>query len=150
MAVPLVAHFEGDGANKRGLCAPYLDKHVTPPRPTRGFGRTYGITMDSPAITRAQARLELAEGLKAYAGQVLKLAPVLAARVECLAAVVSWVWNCGIGAFRASRLRRAINQGRWADAAQFIRKPNTASGVVLRGLTRRRDAEYALFLLGAG
>ena len=68
---------------------------------------------------------------------------------ECLAAVTSWAWNCGTGAFKVSRLRRAINEGRWADAAELIRKPNTAGGVVLRGLTRRREAERALFLLGS-
>lgn len=56
--------------------------------------------------------------------------------------------NCGTGAFKVSRLRRAINEGRWDDAAELLRKPNTAGGVVYRGLDRRRQAERALFLLG--
>lgn len=88
---------------------------------------------------------ELREGLARYAAQCLKLAPGLAQRPACLAAVTSWAWNCGVGAFKVSRLRRAINEGRWEDAAQFIRKPRTAGGVELRGLARRRDAEAALF-----
>lgn len=150
LATPLVASFEGCAKRVGALVAPYLDTLAKPPRPTRGFGRTYGITMDSPAISMSEARAELADGLSKYGRKCATLAPALLTTPECLAAVASWSWNCGVGAFAASRLRRAINEGRWADAAELIRKPNTAGGVVLRGLQRRREAERALFLLGAG
>lgn len=150
LCAPLVSSFEGCARRVGSMIAPYLDKLAKPPVWTRGFGRTYGITADSPAITREEAVTELSVGLSNYARSVVVSAPVLATKPECLAAVVSWAWNCGTGAFRVSRLRRAINEGRWSDAAELIRKPNTAGGVVLRGLTRRRDAERALFLLGAG
>lgn len=95
-----------------------------------------------------EAKQELGQGLSDYGKKCLSLAPALVNKPECMAAVTSWAWNCGTGAFKVSRLRKAINDGRWADAAQLIRKPNTAGGVVYRGLTRRREAERALFLLG--
>lgn len=150
IAVKLIAPFEGCEKRLRGMIVPYLDKLAKPPVWTRGYGRTYGIVETSPAITPAQALIELQEGVQAYGMKCVALAPTLLNKPECLAAVDSWAWNCGIGAFKVSRLRRAINDGRWADAAQYIRKPDTAGGVVYRGLTRRREAERVLFILGAG
>lgn len=144
----LVRPFEGCARMLAGLVHPYLDRLAKPNVWTRGYGRTYGISATSPAITPAEAITELDAGLQNYAAKVVALAPGLAARPACLAAVVSWSWNCGIGAFKASRLRRAINEGRWADAGQLIRKPNTAGGVIVRGLDRRRVAEASLFATG--
>lgn len=144
----LVRPFEGCARRVGALVYPYLDKLAKPPRWTRGFGRTYGIDEQSPPITPGVAQLELETGLQAYARRVCALAPALATRPKCLAAVTSWAWNCGIGAFEASRLRRAINAGRWNDAVQLMLKPNTAGGVVLRGLDNRRRAESALFAQG--
>ncbi len=149
IAVPLVAHFEGCEKRIGALIHPYLDKLAKPAVWTRGYGRTYGITETSPGITKDEAKVELGAGLSSYACQCLKLAPALAQRPECLAAVASWAWNCGVGAFRHSRMRKAINEGRWADAAELIKRPRTAGGVELRGLARRRDAEAAIFARGA-
>jgi lysozyme len=142
----IVKPFEGCARRVGGLIHPYLDKLAKPPVWTRGYGRTYGIAESSPPITPQEADRELGQGLASYGTRCLRYAPALVAKPACLAAVTSWSWNCGVGAFKVSRLRRAINEGRWADAAEFIRKPNTAGGVVLRGLTRRREAERSLFL----
>lgn len=148
IALPLVAFFEGCEKRVAGLVYPYLDKLAKPPVWTRGYGRTYGITADSPPIFIGEAKMELWAGLSRYGMRCAALAPALLDRPDCMAAVSSWAWNCGTGAFKASRLRRAINDGRWLDAAELMRKPNTAGGVVYRGLVRRRDAERARFLLG--
>lgn len=148
LATPLVAGFESCEKRVAGLIYPYLDKLAKPPVWTRGYGRTYGIQGDSPPITKQQAQDELKAGLSNYGKKCASYAPVLMTKPECMAAVTSWAWNCGVNAFKVSRLRRSINEGRWSDAAEYIRKPNTAGGVVLRGLTRRREAERALFLLG--
>ena len=148
LALALIKPWEGCHKRLHGLIYPYLDKLAKPAVATRGYGRTYGITMDSPPITQQQADDELAVGASQYGRKCAALAPVLLTKPECMAAVTSWAWNCGTGAFKVSRLRRAINEGRWADAAELIRKPNTAGGVVYRGLTRRREAERAMFLLG--
>ena len=150
LAAPLVASFEGCEKRVGALILPYLDRLAKPPVWTRGYGRTYGISESSPPITPEQAQVELAHGIEAYGRRCATLAPALLGRPECLAAVSSWAWNCGTGAFAASRLRRAISEGRWGDAAELIRKPDTAGGIIMRGLKRRRETERALFLLGAG
>ena len=149
LCTPLVAAFEGFEKKVGNLLYPYLDRLAKPPVWTRGAGRTFGITSDSPPITPDEAKAELSVGLSSYGRRCATLAPVLLEKPECLAAVTSWAWNCGLDAFKVSRLRRAINEGRWDDAAELIRKPNTAGGVVYRGLDRRRQAERALFILGS-
>lgn len=64
-------------------------------------------------------------------------------------AVVSFIFNVGVGAFSRSTLRSRINQG--ANSA-LIRAAflmwNRAGGRVLAGLTRRRNAEADLFING--
>jgi len=146
VAIPLVAKFEGcEKRRPDGRIYPYLDKLAKPPVWTRGYGRTYGITEGSGGITAAEAAEELGAGLADYARRCLALAPALASKPLAMAAVSSWAWNCGVGAFKHSRLRTAINQGRWHDAAELIKRPRTAGGVELRGLARRRDAEAAIF-----
>lgn len=149
MAVALVKPYEGlHRVAPDGLVYPYLDTLPKKPVWTRGYGRTYGITQDSAPITKQEALQELRQGLMEYAQSVLKVTPNLVKKPECLAAVVSWAWNCGLAAYKASRLARAIKEERWAAAAQHIRTPRTSGGVEYRGLVRRREAEYALFLLG--
>lgn len=147
IATPFVAGFEGcakKGAD--GKIHPYYDKYGKVW--TCGYGRTYGITEDSPAITKEEALRELRTGLSKYGKRCLLLALLLQDKAACLAAVTSWAWNCGVGAFKVSRLRIAINEERWEDAIEFIKTPRTAGGVVLAGLARRREAESALLKSG--
>lgn len=146
--VPLTASFEGCAKRRGPMVEPYLDRLAKPNVWTRGYGRTYGITSDSPPITVDEAKAELGNGLEQYGLACARLAPALLSRPKCLAAVASWAWNCGVGAFKASRLRRAINEDRWEDAAELIKKPDTAGGVVYKGLQRRRLAESVMFRAG--
>ena len=146
LAASLIKPYEGLHALKSdGLVYPYLDTLAKPNLPTRGYGRTYGITMESPPITKEQAILELTEGIESYGLKCASLAPVLLQHPRKLAAVTSWAWNCGVGAFKVSRLRKAIIDERWDVAAELMLKPDTAGGTVYRGLQRRRAAEAALF-----
>ncbi len=59
-------------------------------------------------------------------------------------ALCSLVFNIGCGAFQGSTLLRKLKAGENA-ASEFLRW-NKAGGVVLKGLTRRREAEMRLFL----
>ena len=61
------------------------------------------------------------------------------------AALASFVYNLGSGAFRASTLRRRINAGDFDDVPYQISRWNKAGGRVLRGLVRRRAAEIDLW-----
>ena len=59
-------------------------------------------------------------------------------------ALVSFSFNLGLGVLQRSTLRQKINRGD-ADAAKVILKYNMAGGRILKGLIRRRQAEYRLF-----
>ena len=61
-------------------------------------------------------------------------------------ALVSFAFNCGLGTLQRSSIRAAYNRGEIDEAADSFLKYTKASGKVLPGLVRRRDAERALFL----
>lgn len=60
-------------------------------------------------------------------------------------ALVSFVYNVGIGAFSTSTLLRLLNQGHKDMAADELLKWVHADGQELAGLRSRRFAEYQLF-----
>lgn len=64
-------------------------------------------------------------------------------------AMVSLAYNIGPGAFKRSTVLRQFNAGNTEAAADAFRLWNKAGGKVLRGLTRRREAERTLFLTPA-
>ncbi|MGD1907780.1 MAG: lysozyme [Leptolyngbyaceae cyanobacterium] len=61
-------------------------------------------------------------------------------------ALVSFSFNVGLGAFGNSTLRRKLNGGDYGGAANELLRWDKAGGRALPGLTRRRQAERALFL----
>jgi lysozyme len=62
------------------------------------------------------------------------------------AALADFAFNLGAGALQASTLLRMVNRGDFADAADQFMRWNKAGGRILKGLTRRRAAERALFI----
>jgi lysozyme len=151
-ALDLVKRFEGylrqlnDGT---GRVAPYL----CPARvPTIGWGTTYypggrKVTMADPPIDRERATECLAHELQANERDVDRLTT---ARLHPLSrgAVVSFVYNCGSGAYRGSSLRKAINEQRWEDVPREFAKWRMGGGRILPGLVRRRADEAAMFMKG--
>jgi lysozyme len=145
IALALIAPFEGLAKVKSdGLVYPYLDTMAIPNRWTQGYGETLGVEASSPPWTKEQALEQLRSRVKQFGSRVAMLAPTLVAHPSRHAAVVSWSYNCGLGAFQRSRLRKAILASDWVSAKQLILKPDTAGGIVYRGLTRRRLAESLL------
>lgn len=61
-------------------------------------------------------------------------------------ALVSFIYNVGSTAFDNSTLLKLLNNGQYATAAEQFLRWNRQGGKVLRGLTRRRQAEHDLFL----
>jgi len=61
-------------------------------------------------------------------------------------ALISFVFNVGVGAFQSSTLLRVLNQGNFAQAAAEFLRWNKDDGVVVDGLTARRERERELFL----
>lgn len=61
-------------------------------------------------------------------------------------ALVSFVYNLGIGAFKSSTLLKLILAYKKQEAADEILRWDHINGVVIPGLLFRREAERALFL----
>ena len=79
---------------------------------------------------------------------LLKSSPKLALEPpRRIAAVLSWVYNCGMGNYRISTFKKKVDAGDWMEAAEQCKKWNKANGKVMRGLTRRRAVEAAYILL---
>ena len=149
-ALELIEHFEG--YHKRladGRAAPYL----CPARvPTIGIGSTFyedrrPVTLADPPIDRERAYELLGFELRECEAAVDRLTLV---KLPALSrgALVSFVYNAGAGAYRASGLRRRVNARDWAAVPAELLKWRMGGGVVLPGLERRRRAEAALFMAG--
>lgn len=61
-------------------------------------------------------------------------------------ALISFVFNCGAGAFQASSLRQKLLRGEYLSAADEFPKWVYARGIKLKGLVRRRLLERTVFL----
>lgn len=64
------------------------------------------------------------------------------------AALISFIFNCGSGAFQASSLRQKLNRGEYLLAAEEFPKWVHVKGIKLNGLVKRRNSERAIFLDG--
>lgn len=62
-----------------------------------------------------------------------------------MAALVSLVFNIGIGNFKHSTLLRKLNKGLYDEIPDEIRRWIRAGGKVLNGLVSRREAEVGLW-----
>ena len=60
-------------------------------------------------------------------------------------ATVSFSFNLGLGVLQRSTLRQKLNRGDYDGASKEFLKYTRAGGKVLKGLVRRRQAEYNLF-----
>lgn len=115
----------------------------------------WGLTYDDTGApvrpgdiwTRDKAVLIKQKVLDKFLAGLLALSPSLAKQTPYrIAAVLSWVYNLGLGAYRTSTFKKRIDAEDWEGAAEECVKWNKAGGRVLAGLTRRRKAE-AVFLL---
>lgn len=61
-----------------------------------------------------------------------------------LAALSDFVFNLGIGQYRASTLKRKVDAEDWSAAQEQIKRWTRARGKVLKGLVLRREAEARL------
>ena len=60
-------------------------------------------------------------------------------------ALVSWVYNLGPTNLSSSTMLKVLNDEKYNEVPNQIRRWNKAGGNVLDGLTRRREAEALLF-----
>lgn len=96
-------------------------------------------------IKQETAERLLKTGLVSYESDVSRLVKVGLTQGQ-FDALVSFTYNLGARALSTSTLLRKLNAGDYAGAADEFLRWNKAGGKVLNGLTRRREAERALFL----
>ena len=96
-------------------------------------------------IKQETAERLLKTGLVSYESDVSRLVKVGLTQGQ-FDALVSFTYNLGARSLSTSTLLRKLNAGDYATAADEFLRWNKAGGKVLNGLTRRREAERALFL----
>lgn len=96
-------------------------------------------------IKQETAERLLKTGLVSYESDVSRLVKVGLNQGQ-FDALVSFTYNLGARSLSTSTLLRKLNAGDYAGAADEFLLWNKAGGKVLNGLTRRREAERALFL----
>ena len=111
---------------------------------TIGYGTTRGVK-PGQEISEAQAEALLKTDLNRFE-QAVNQAVRVPINDNQFAALVSFTYNVGSGALRSSTLLRKLNYRDTYGAANEFPRWNRAGGRVLAGLTRRRNAERALFL----
>ena len=116
---------------------------------TIGWGSTYYANGNKvklgESITREQADDELLFEINRCIPQIKSVVKVPLNNNQ-LSALVSFVYNLGIGKFSKSTLLRKLNKGDYDGAANEFIRWTKAGGVVLPGLVKRRDREKSLFL----
>jgi GH24 family phage-related lysozyme (muramidase) len=128
-----------------GRVAAYPDPATRGHPWTIGWGATGPDINPSTVWTLQQCEDALDHHVEYFLQHLLKLSPSLqGALPRRVAAVTSWVYNCGLGNYRISTFKKRIDAGDWSGAAEECQKWNKAAGRVLPGLTRRRAAEAAL------
>ena len=115
---------------------------------TVGYGHVIGNGLQLPDEWNRNFSMEEVDGilrddLNRFERGVERYCPVKLTQGQ-FDALVSFSFNLGLGVLQRSTLRQKINRGD-ADAAKVILKYNMAGGRILKGLTRRRIAEYRLF-----
>lgn len=133
--IDLIKRFEG--CQLRAYCCPAG-------KLTIGFGHTGRDVFDGLIITPARAEELLRDDLRDVEKHVLQTvtAPITQGQFDAL---VSFTYNVGIGALKASTLLRKLNAEDYAGASEEFLRWTKAGGRELPGLVRRRTAERSMF-----
>ncbi len=112
---------------------------------TIGYGTTRGVQPDM-SISEAEAERFLQQDLTRFE-QAICEAVTVPINDNQFSALASFTYNVGPGALRSSTLLKLLNARHdIRGIADEFPRWNRAGGRVLEGLTRRRNAERALFL----
>lgn len=110
-----------------------------------GYGRSFGDTRPAvESITRETAERWLQEDMATARRAVDDLVTV-SLNEKQKAALISFVYNLGRGAFANSTLLRKLNAGDYSGAAAEFSRWIHVAGTPSSGLATRREAERRLF-----
>lgn len=126
---------------------PYRDATGTP---TIGYGNTFyedgrKVTLQDAPITEKRA-IELFTKVSNKFAKDVKALLTTEVNDNQFGALTSFAYNVGIGNFAKSQLLKKVNANPDdLSIEQEFAKWNKSKGQVLNGLTKRRQAEYALY-----
>jgi lysozyme len=118
---------------------------------TVGWGHVLGngVTLaeaDNRIFTQGEADVLLRYDLRRFESGVCRLCAVpLIQHQHIFDAVVAWSFNLGLGCLQRSTMRQKILRQDGEAASKELLKYDKVNGKPLKGLTRRRQAEYRLF-----
>ena len=142
----LIKPFEGYARRlPSGDCMAYPDPGTGGEPWTIGYGSTGSDVCPGIVWTENKAAERLQEHCLYFCSGLVKLSPkIVLEPPRRIAAVLSWVYNCGLGNYRISTFKKRIDAGDWSGAAEQCLLWNKSAGRVMPGLTRRRQAEALL------
>jgi len=114
---------------------------------TVGYGHVIGNGKEAPEkqlYTQEEVDELLRTDLRRFERGVLRYCTVHLSQSQ-FDALVSFSFNLGLGVLQRSTLRQKILRQDGEAASKEILKYNKSGGQVLKGLTRRREAEYRMF-----
>ena len=116
---------------------------------TVGYGHVLGngVTLadaDNRTFTQGEVDGFLKSDLVRFERGVLRYCTVPLTQSQ-FDALVSWSYNLGLGTLQRSTLRQKILRQDGKAASKELLKYDKVVGQAVRGLTRRRQAEYRLF-----
>lgn len=111
---------------------------------TIGIGHTKGV-YPGQTITEGEAYQLLKDDIKEAEEAVKRLVTVQLTQGQ-YNALVDFCFNLGSGNLESSTLLRKLNAGDFEGASQEFQRWNKAGGVVLAGLTKRREGEANIFM----
>lgn len=114
---------------------------------TIGYGHTGSDVEQGMTIAPEQAEALLRKDLNKFETGVTTLVKVSLNQNQ-FDALVSFAYNCGLGALKESTLLKKVNAKDFTQASQEFLKWDKCNGKSLPGLTRRRKAEQTLFNKG--
>ncbi|HYI43718.1 MAG TPA: lysozyme [Sphingomicrobium sp.] len=112
---------------------------------TIGWGATGPGIHKGVRWTQEQADARHEEDVARFAIGVERLLDGAPTNDNQFSALVSLAYNIGLGALAGSTLLKMHKAGDYANAAQQFLRWNRNDGAVMRGLSRRRAAEKALY-----
>ena len=137
----LIKHFEGCPVNGAGDPIAYLCPAGVW---TIGYGHTHRVK-EHDRWTMSHADYILREELEdEYEVNIKDYVKVPLEQYQ-FDALVAWVFNLGVGNLRDSTLLKVLNEGKYQEVPEQIKRWNKANGTVLSGLVKRRDAEALMF-----
>ena len=110
---------------------------------TIGYGHTKDVK-EGDRINKDEANYLLEEEMIEYEGYINDMVNVPLDQNQ-FDALTSWVYNLGSSNLMSSTMLTLLNEGKYDEVPQQIKRWNKAGGKVLDGLVKRREAEALLF-----